>query len=186
MHTCHVVHSSECVVGLASTTAHRWLLVSGRRWSTHRSAGSHRTTCRWSAHLRHHETLRRLVARLAHLRRHRHLGRWLLLWQLHLHDGRIIRNRVVNHAYILNVRPAEQNVIVTLILRRNRELRFAILRTIRFHCQSPGVEKGPSAIKPEGKSHGRKRVKETRISWSAILSSTRLVLSPLQHVVTTA
>uniref|UniRef100_A0A2M3ZLK4 Uncharacterized protein n=1 Tax=Anopheles braziliensis TaxID=58242 RepID=A0A2M3ZLK4_9DIPT len=131
--SCHVVHSAECVVGLARTTAHRWLLVTGRRRSAHRSTGSHRTTGRRSAHLRHHETLRRLVARLAHLGRHRHLGRWLLLRQLHLHDGRIIRNRVVDHAYILNVRPAEQNVIVALILRRDRELRFAILRSIRFH-----------------------------------------------------
>lgn len=52
---------------------------------------------------------------------------------MHLHDGRIVRHRVVvDDADVLDVGPAEQDVVVALVLRGNRKLRFAILRTVGF------------------------------------------------------
>lgn len=55
---------------------------------------------------------------------------------MHLHDGRIVRHRVVvDDADVLDVGPAEQDVVVALVLRRDRELRLAVLRAVRFHWE---------------------------------------------------
>lgn len=59
-----------------------------------------------------------------------------LLTGMHLHNCGILRDRchIVDHADVLDVAAAEQNVIVHEILRRNRELRFAFFGAIRTDC----------------------------------------------------
>lgn len=57
----------------------------------------------------------------------------LLGGQLHLHDGRIVGHGryIVDNANVLDVAAAEQDVVVDLVLRRNRVLRFAVLGAVR-------------------------------------------------------
>lgn len=55
---------------------------------------------------------------------------------MHLHNGRVIGGdrRRIAHSNILDIGATEQDVVVDLVLRRDGELCFPILRAKRSHC----------------------------------------------------